>query len=74
MNVTLFPLSQAGVLPIGLWREAARSYLADHGFALPKRWRERSGLTAWSSEAQRRQGAALLDRFRQPGIPAINVG
>src|SRR5258706_11920974 len=63
--------------PIGLWFETVRSYLCDHGFvqgpseSLAETTARALGID--SSElrvcmAQGQLGAALMDRFRQPGL------
>jgi hypothetical protein len=66
-------LEQLG--PLGLWREAARGYLSDHGFiqsgneSLAQTMARALGidtdeLRVWIAES--RIGTALLERFREP--------
>jgi len=68
--------------PTGLWCETVRSYLGEHGFvqdpseSLAETTARALGidgseLRIWM--AQGRLGAALLDRFKLPGIAADNV-
>jgi hypothetical protein len=68
--------------PLGLWREAARGYLSDHGFvqsgneSLAQTMARALGidtdeLRVWIAEG--RIGSALLDRFREPLIAADNT-
>jgi len=68
--------------PIGLWFETVRSYLGENGFVQDpsESLAETTGraLGMDGSElricmAQGRLGAALLDRFKQPGIATDNV-
>ena len=65
-------LEQLG--PLGLWREAARGYLSDHGFiqtgneSLAATMARALGLTTHELRnciAENRIGTALLDRFRE---------
>ena len=68
--------------PTGLWREAVRSHLADHGFvqdpseSLAETTARALGIDSLELRAymeQGRLGAALLARFRQPGIATDNT-
>jgi hypothetical protein len=67
--------------PSGLWRETARGYLCDHGFvqsgkeSLAQTMARALGISTHELRiciAENRVGAALLDRFREPGIAADN--
>jgi hypothetical protein len=73
-------LEQLG--PLGLWREAARGHLSDHGFVQ----RESESFAETMARAlgintdelrvciaENRIGTALLDRFREPLIAADNA-
>ena len=73
-------LEQLG--PLGLWREAARGYLSDHGFiqtgneSLAATMARALGLTTHELRnciAENRIGTALLDRFREPLLAADNT-
>jgi hypothetical protein len=73
-------LEQLG--PAGLWRETARGYLCDHGFvpsgneSLAQTMARALGISTHELRiciAENRVGAALLDRFREPGIAADNT-
>ena len=66
-------LEQLG--PSGLWREAARGYLSDHGFvqsrseSLAQTMARALGISTHELRiciADGRIGSALLDRFRDP--------
>ena len=66
-------LEQLG--PLGLWREAARGYLSDHGFiqtgneSLAATMARALGITTHELRiciAEGRIGSALLERFRAP--------
>jgi hypothetical protein len=73
-------LEQLG--PSGLWREAARGYLSDHGFVQSESESfaetmaralgiDTDELRVWI--AQGRIGSALLERFKEPLIAADNT-
>jgi hypothetical protein len=73
-------LEQLG--PLGLWREAARGYLSDHGFiqsrseSFAETMARALGISTHELRgciAEGRIGSALLDRFREPGIAADNT-
>ena len=72
-------LEQLG--PLGLWREAARGYLGDHGFVQSEKesfaetMARALGINTHKLRiciAENRVGAALLERFREPRIAADN--
>jgi hypothetical protein len=61
--------------PLGLWREAARGYLSDHGFVQSEKesfaetMARALGITTDELRvciAENRIGTALLERFREP--------
>jgi hypothetical protein len=73
-------LEQLG--PLGLWREAARGYLCDHGFvqsrneSFAQTLARALGIDTDELRvciAEGRIGSALLDRFREPLIAADNT-
>jgi hypothetical protein len=73
-------LEQLG--PLGLWREAARGYLSDHGFVqsgskiLAETMARALGISTHELRvciAEGRIGSALLDRFREPRRAADNT-
>jgi hypothetical protein len=73
-------LEQLG--PLGLWREAARGYLSDHGFvqseseSFAETMARALGINTDELRvciAENRIGSALLDRFREPLIAADNT-
>jgi hypothetical protein len=73
-------LEQLG--PLGLWREAARGYLSVHGFiqsrseSFAETMARALGISTHELRiciAENRVGAALLERFREPGIAADNT-
>jgi hypothetical protein len=68
--------------PAGLWRETARGYLCDHGFvqsgneSLAQTMARALGISTHELRiciAENRVSAALLERFREPGIAADNT-
>jgi hypothetical protein len=73
-------LEQLG--PLGLWREAARGYLSDHGFVQGGNESfaatmaralgiDTDELRVWIAEG--RIGSALLERFREPVFATDNT-
>jgi hypothetical protein len=73
-------LEQLG--PLGLWLEAARGYLCDHGFiqsrseSFAETMARALGINTHELMvciAEGRIGSALLDRFREPRIAADNT-
>ena len=68
--------------PLGLWRETARGYLADHGFiqtaneSVAATMARALGISTHELRvciAEGRIGSAWLERFREPGIAADNA-
>ena len=73
-------LEQLG--PLGLWREAARGYLSDHGFvqseseSFAETMARALGISTHELRVcigEGRIGSALLDRFREPQMAADNT-
>jgi hypothetical protein len=68
--------------PLGLWREAARGFLSDHGFvqsaneSFAETMARALGINTDELRvcfAENRIGSALLDRFREPVIATDNT-
>jgi hypothetical protein len=81
LSVAAFTEELEQVGPLGLWREAARGYLSDHGFvqseseSFAETMARALGIDTDELRvciAENRIGSALLERFRDPVIATDN--